>query len=68
MLTDGGTIELVECPLDDLISVCGNGCHVFKMDVKIVGQVCALGENTVFSVERGRVGGRNDAVDELCGG
>ena len=65
MLTGEGPSELVERPLDDLVSVCGGGCQVVEIGVKIVGQVHALGENAGFSVERGRFSGRDDAVDEL---
>ena len=41
---------------------------ILKRGVKIVAQVCTLGENTGFSVEWGRVGRGDDAVDKLGGG
>ena len=68
MLIGGVFGGLVESPSYDLVSVRGSGGQVVKICVEIVVQVCALGENAGFSVERGRSGGRVDAVDELGGG
>ena len=67
VLSSGGPSDMVERPLDDLITMCRHGCQVVKMGVKIVGQVCALGKNVGFSVEWGRVGLGDDVVDELGG-
>ena len=50
MLTGGGPSELVYFPLDDLVSVCDGGYQVVEMGVKIISQVCTLGENVGFSV------------------
>ena len=47
VLTGGGPSELVGHPLEDLVSLRGGGCQVVKMGVEIVGQFCALRENTV---------------------
>ena len=59
---------MVEHPIENLVTVCCCGRQVVKMGIKIVGQVHALGENSGFSVEWGRVGCRDDVVDELRGG
>ena len=42
VLTGGGPSNIVEHPLDDIVTVCCCGCQVDKMGVKIVGQVRAL--------------------------
>ena len=68
VLTGGGPSKMVERPLDDIVTVCRCGRQVVEMGVKIIGQVCALGENAGFSVEWGRVGRGDDIVDELGGG
>ena len=44
----GGPSELVERPLDDLVTVCCCGCQVFEVGVEIFGKIRALGENTGF--------------------
>ena len=67
-MSGGGTSELVEPPLGDLVSVRGGGYQVVKMGVKMFGQVRALGENASFSVKQGRVGGGENDMDKLCGG
>ena len=67
VLDSGGLSEMVERPLDNVVTVCHCGCQVFEMGAKIVGQVCALGENAGFSVEWGRVGRGDDVLDELGG-
>ena len=63
-----GLSEMAERPLEDLVTVCRCGCQFFKVGVKIVGQIRALGENAGFSVEWGRVGFGEDVVDQLGGG
>ena len=68
VLVIGGPSRIVECPLDDLVTVCRCCCQIAKVGVKIVGKFCALRENTGFSVEWVRVGFRDDVVDELGGG
>ena len=68
VLARGGPSDIFERPLDDLVTVCGCGCQVVKMGVKIVIQVRALGENAGFSLEWGRVGRGDDIVEELGGG
>ena len=68
VLARGGPRKMVKRPFDDLVTVCGCGRQVVEMGVNIVGQVSALGENAGFSVEWGRVGCRDDVVDELRGG
>ena len=68
VLVIGTPSEMVERPLDDLVTVCPCSCQVVEVKVKIVGQICALGENAGFSVEWGRVGFGDDVVDQLGGG
>ena len=68
VLTGGGPSEMFERPLDDLVTLCCYGCQVVKMGVKIVGQVCSLGENAGFSMEWVRVGRGDNVVDYLGGG
>ena len=63
-----GPSEMVECPLDDLGTVCRCGRQVVEVGVEIVRQIRALGENAGFSVEWGRVGFKDDVLDHLgCG-
>ena len=68
LLTGGGPGELVESPLENLVSMLGGGCQVVKMDVKIFGEVRALWESAGFSAEQGRAVSRVDAMNELGGG
>ena len=56
VLVIDGPREMVEHPLDDLVTVCHCGHQVVEVGFKIVGQIRALGENADFSVEWGRVG------------
>ena len=67
VLDSGGPSEMVERPLDDLVTVCRCSRQVVEMGIEIFGQVCALGENAGFSVEWSRVGLGEDVVDELGG-
>ena len=68
VLASGGPSEMVERPLDDLVTVCCCGRQVVKMGVEIVVHICALGEKAGFSVEWGRVGHGEYVVDQLGGG
>ena len=68
VLACGGPSDMVEHPLDNIVAVCGCGCQVVKIGVKIVSQVYARGETAGFYVEWGRVGRRDDVVDKLGGG
>ena len=67
VLVIGGTSDMVERPLDDLVTVCRCGRQVVEVGVEIVGNIRALRENTGFSVEWVRVGFGDDVVDELGG-
>ena len=67
-LACGGQSEMVDCPLDDIVTVCGCDRQVVEIGIAIVGQVRALGENAGFSVEWGRVGRGDDVVGKLGGG
>ena len=64
----GRPSEVVEHPLDNLVTMCCCGRQVVKVGVKIVGQMCALRENAGFSVEWGRVVFVDDVVDQLGSG
>ena len=68
VLASGGPSEMVERPLNNLVTVCRCGCQVVKMGVEIAGQIIALGENAGLSVDWGRVGFGDGVVDELGGG
>ena len=59
---------MVERPLENLVTVWRCGGQIVEVGIEIVGQIRALGENAGFSVKWGRVGNRDDAVDELGGG
>ena len=51
VLAGGGPSDMVEHPLENLVTVCCCNRQVVEMGVKIVGQVRALGENAGFSME-----------------
>ena len=55
VLTCGGPSNMVKCPLDNIITVCCCSRQVVEMGVKIICQVCALGENTGFLIRMGQV-------------
>ena len=59
---------MVDCPLDDLVTMCRCSRQVVEVGVKIVRQICALGENLGFSVEWGRFILVDDVLDQLGGG
>ena len=63
-----GPSKMVEHPLKDSVTRCCCGCQVVEVGIKIVGQICALGENAGFSVEWGRVVFMDDGVGHLVGG
>ena len=68
VLEIGGPSELVERPLDDLVTVCLCSCQVFEIGVEIVGQVCTLGETRVSPWNGVGLVSGGDVVDELDGG
>ena len=51
----GGPSELVERPLDDLVTVCCCGCQVFEVGVEIFGKIRALGGEHGFLIGMGQV-------------
>ena len=51
VLVIGGPSEMVDCTLDDLVTMCRCSCQVVKVGLEIVGKIRALRDNAGFSVE-----------------